>query len=69
MRYFFLTPLALMLGFVGGFVGGVVAVHHAPTVVTRQLVIVDDVGARAPSSPSRQYRAHKTARTATGKPT
>lgn len=44
MRYFVLVPSVLILAVIGGFIGGIVAVRHAPTVVTQKIVIVDDAG-------------------------
>lgn len=44
MRHFVLVLLALIAGLAGGFIGGVVALGHAQTIATRQLVIVDDAG-------------------------
>jgi hypothetical protein len=45
MRYFGVSALALVMGLVGGFVGGIVAMRHAQTISARAFVVSDQTGA------------------------
>jgi hypothetical protein len=44
VKYFGVSALALVMGLVGGFVGGVVAMRHAQTITAKEFQVVDQTG-------------------------